>query len=368
MICLSARAISDRRYVSTAENRPLGGLLQYYLAMGTDLSKLIERIPKAELHLHIEGTLEPELMMALAQRNQIDLPYADVEEIRRAYEFSDLQSFLDIYYAGAAVLVTEQDFYDLTRAYLERAARDNVRHVEIFFDPQTHTERGIEFSTVINGIHRALQDGEANLGITFRMIMCFLRHLSAADAMNTLEAALPHKNRIHAVGLDSSEVGHPPSKFIDVFDRARDEGFLTVAHAGEEGPPEYIWQALDLLQVERIDHGVRAIEDAKLVARLVEEQIPLTVCPLSNLKLRVFNTLEEHNLKKLLDAGLCVTINSDDPAYFGGYVGENFRRTQVALGLSADDIYTLAKNSFTASFLGDEDKRRYIEELDLAMV
>jgi len=332
-----------------------------------DLAKLIERIPKAELHLHIEGTLEPELMLALAQRNQIDLPYADVEEIRRAYEFSDLQSFLDIYYAGAAVLVTEQDFYDLTRAYLERAASDNVRHVEIFFDPQTHTERGIEFSTVLNGIHRALRDGEADLGVTFRLIMCFLRHLSAADAMATLVAALPHKQHIHAVGLDSSEVGHPPSKFTAVFDRARDEGFLTVAHAGEEGPPEYIWQALDLLQVERIDHGVRALEDTKLVARLVEEQIPLTVCPLSNLKLRVFNTLEEHNLKKLLDAGVCVTINSDDPAYFGGYVAENFRRSQAALGLSADDIYTLAKNSFNASFLGDGDKKRCIAELDLAM-
>ncbi len=332
-----------------------------------DLAKLIERIPKAELHLHIEGTLEPELMMTLAQRNQIDLPYADVEEIRRAYEFSDLQSFLDIYYAGAAVLITEQDFYDLTRAYLERAASDNIRHVEIFFDPQTHTERGIEFSTVINGIHRALQDGEADLGITFRLIMCFLRHLSAADAMDTLEAALPYKKHIHAVGLDSSEVGHPPSKFIDVFDRARDEGFLTVAHAGEEGPPEYIWEALDLLHVERIDHGVRVIEDPKLVARLVERQVPLTVCPLSNLKLRVFDTLEEHNLRKLLDAGLCVTINSDDPAYFGGYINENFRQSQAALGLGADDIYVLAKNSFLASFISDEDKARFVAELDLAI-
>jgi adenosine deaminase len=335
--------------------------------MDVDLSKLIERIPKAELHLHIEGTLEPELMLALAQRNQIDLPYADVEEIRRAYEFSDLQSFLDIYYAGAAVLVTEQDFYDLTWAYLERAASDNVRHVEIFFDPQTHTDRGISFATVIDGIHRALQDGEAKLNITYRLIMCFLRHLSADDAMNTLEEALPHKSRIHAVGLDSSEVGHPPSKFVAAFDRAREKGFLTVAHAGEEGPPEYIWEALDLLKVERIDHGVRAIEDARLVARLVDEQIPLTVCPLSNLKLRVFNTLEEHNLKELLDAGLCVTINSDDPAYFGGYIGENFLRSQKALGLNTEDIYALAKNAFVASFMSDEDKRRHIEELDLAM-
>ena len=334
---------------------------------GMDLSKLIDRIPKAELHLHIEGTLEPELMMMLAQRNQIDLPYADVEEIRRAYEFSDLQSFLDIYYAGAAVLVTEQDFYDLTWAYLKRAASDNVRHVEIFFDPQTHTDRGISFATVIDGIYRALQDGETNLNITFKLIMCFLRHLSADDAMNTLAEALPHKSRIHAVGLDSSEVGHPPSKFMTVFDRAREEGFLTVAHAGEEGPPEYIWEALDLLKVERIDHGVRAIEDAKLVARLVDEQMPLTVCPLSNLKLRVFNTLKEHNLKELLDAGLCVTINSDDPAYFGGYIGENFLRSQKALGLNTEDIYALAKNAFVASFMSDEDKRRHIEELDLAM-
>ena len=332
-----------------------------------DLSNLIERIPKAELHLHIEGTLEPEQMLALAQRNEIDLPYANVDEIRRAYEFSDLQSFLDIYYAGAAVLITEQDFYDLTWAYLERAARDNVRHVEIFFDPQTHTDRGISFATVIDGIHRALQDGEAKLNITYRLIMCFLRHLSADDAMKTLEEALPHKNRIHAVGLDSSEVGHPPSKFVAVFDRARNEGFLTVAHAGEEGPPEYIWQALDLLRVERIDHGVRALEDADLVTRLVDKQVPLTVCPLSNIKLRVFDTLKEHNLKELLRAGLCVTINSDDPAYFGGYIGENFRQCQQALDLSAEDIYTLAKNAFIASFLNTADKNHCIAELDAAM-
>ncbi len=332
-----------------------------------DLAKLIERIPKAELHLHIEGTLEPELMLALARRNQIDLPYSDVDEIRRAYEFSDLQSFLDIYYAGAAVLITGQDFYDLTWAYLERAASDNVRHVEIFFDPQTHTDRGVSFDTVIDGIHRALQDGEAKLDISFGLIMCFLRHLSAAAAMATLEEALAHKNRICAVGLDSSEFGHPPAKFADVFDRARDEGFLTVAHAGEEGPPEYIWEALDVLKVERIDHGVRALEDAELVTRLVEDQVPLTVCPLSNIKLRVFNTLEEHNLKKLLRAGLCATINSDDPAYFGGYIGENFQQSQRALNLSADDIYALAKNAFTASFLRDEDKSRYMAELDVAM-
>jgi adenosine deaminase len=313
-----------------------------------DLTALIHRIPKAELHLHIEGTLEPELMMTLARRNGVDIPYASVDEIRSAYEFSDLQSFLDIYYAGAQVLLEEQDFYDLTWEYLERAASDNVRHVEIFFDPQTHTERNIGFATVIDGIYRALQDGETKLGITFELIMCFLRHLSAADAQATLEEALPHKDRIRAVGLDSSEVGHPPAKFVEVFDRARNEGFLTVAHAGEEGPPEYIREALDLLKVERIDHGVRSLEDPALVERLVEAQTPLTVCPLSNVKLRVFDTLADHNLGKLLEAGLCATINSDDPAYFGGYVGENFLQTQRALELSEEEIVTLARNSFAA--------------------
>jgi adenosine deaminase len=329
-----------------------------------DLTTLIQNIPKAELHLHIEGTLEPELMMKLAQRNGVEIPFASVAEIRSAYEFSDLQSFLDIYYAGARVLLQEQDFYDLTWAYLERAANDNVRHTEIFFDPQTHTERGIKFDTVLNGICGALQDGESRLGITFELIMCFLRHLSAADAMAILEEAIPHKNRIRAVGLDSSEVGHPPSKFVDVFDRAREEGFLTVAHAGEEGPPEYIWEALDLLKVQRIDHGVRSLEDPKLVTRLANEQVPLTVCPLSNVKLRVFETLEEHNLKRLLDAGLCATINSDDPAYFGGYIGENFLQTQAALNLSADDIQMLARNSFTASFLNDKETGQHLETID----
>ena len=329
-----------------------------------NLTSLIQRIPKAELHLHIEGTLEPELMMKLAQRNKVEIPYASVDEVRNAYEFSDLQSFLDIYYAGAQVLLEEQDFYDLTWAYLERAAIDNVRHVEIFFDPQTHTERGISFDTVINGISGALQDGESKLGITFELIMCFLRHLSAEDAMTTLQEALPHKKQIRAVGLDSSEVGHPPAKFAEVFGQARHEGFLTVAHAGEEGPPEYIWEALDLLKVERIDHGVRSLEDPALVERLAKEQIPLTVCPLSNVKLRVFDTLQEHNLKELLDAGLCATINSDDPAYFGGYIGDNFLQTQQALNLGIDDIRTLAKNSFTASFLSEEEKERHLVEID----
>ena len=328
-----------------------------------DLAKLIKELPKAELHLHIEGTLEPELMMRLAKRNGVHIPYDSVEEIRRAYEFTDLQSFLDIYYAGAQVLVTEQDFYDLTWAYLTRAAADNVRHVEIFFDPQTHTERGIAFTTVLEGICGALEAGKTQLGITFRLIMCFLRHLSADAAMQTLQSSFSCKDRIHAVGLDSSEVGHPPSKFVSVFDRARKEGYLTVAHAGEEGPPEYIWQALDLLKVERIDHGVRCLEDPALVNKLVDEQIPLTVCPLSNIKLRVFDTLEDHNLKQLLDAGICATVNSDDPAYFGGYIGENLLRVQQALDLNADDIVTLAENAFAASFLSDEDKRRHIAEI-----
>ncbi|MDH3616767.1 MAG: adenosine deaminase [Gammaproteobacteria bacterium] len=332
-----------------------------------DLTSLIQRIPKAELHLHIEGTLEPELMMTLAQRNRIKLPYASVDEIRDAYNFSDLQSFLDIYYAGAQVLREQQDFYDLTWAYLERAAEDNVRHVEIFFDPQTHTERNVEFATVIEGVYGALQDGRTRLGITFRLIMCFLRHLSADDAQVTLDDALPFKDKIHAVGLDSSEVGHPPSKFVDVFDRARNEGFLTVAHAGEEGPPAYIRQALDLLKVQRVDHGVRCLEDPELVERLVDEQIPLTVCPLSNVKLRVFDALEQHNLKLLLQRGLCATINSDDPAYFGGYIGENYLQTQRALDLSAADIHALTKNAFTASFLDDADKQRYVAELDREM-
>lgn len=329
-----------------------------------EIDTLIRNIPKAELHLHIEGTLEPEMMLELSRRNQIPIPYATVEEIRNAYDFSDLQSFLDIYYAGAKVLIGEQDFYDLTFAYLQRAAADNVRHVEIFFDPQTHTERGISFKTTIDGIHRALQDGESKLGITFEIIMCFLRHLSAEDCMATLLQALPFKSKIRAVGLDSSEAGHPPSKFTDVFTRARAENFLTVAHAGEEGPPAYIREALDLLHVARIDHGVRSLEDPALVERLAREQIPLTVCPLSNVKLCVFDTLENHNLKKLLDAGLCVTINSDDPAYFGGYIGENFLQTQKALGLDLDDIGTLAKNSFSASFLCERDKARHITDIE----
>jgi len=330
----------------------------------TNYQSLIATLPKAELHLHIEGSLEPELMMALAERNNIQLPFRSVEEVRAAYNFSDLQSFLDIYFAGGAVLLHEQDFFDLTWAYLERASADNVCHVEIFYDPQSHTDRGVSFETVLQGIHRALLAGEAQLGISFRLILCFLRHLSAESAMATLQEALPYKDLICGVGLDSSEVGYPPSLFKTVFDAARSEGFVTVAHAGEEGPPEYVWQALDMLKVSRIDHGVRCMEDPALVHKLVKDQTPLTVCPLSNLKLKVVETLEEHNLKKMMDAGLCVTINSDDPAYFGGYINENFLQTQAALNLSATEICTLAKNSIIASFLDTERKHTLTKKIE----
>ena len=328
------------------------------------LNAAISRLPKVELHMHIEGSLEPELMFELAERNGIKLPWGSVEEIREAYEFSDLQSFLDIYYAGADVLRTEQDFFDLTWAYLERCRSDKVRHTEIFFDPQTHTDRGIAFATVIKGITRALDEGREQLGISSQLIMCFLRHLSAEAAMETLEQALPWRQRIVAVGLDSSEKGHPPAKFQAVFDRARSEGFLTVAHAGEEGPADYIRQALDLLKVRRIDHGVRCVEDPDLVARLVAEQVPLTVCPLSNIKLCVFDRLEDHNLKELLQAGVCVTINSDDPAYFGGYIGENFSATASALKLSLHDIDRLARNAVQAAFLDADRREDLLIELD----
>ncbi len=329
-----------------------------------DLETFIRNIPKAELHLHIEGTLEPELMFEIAQRNHIALRFATVDDLRKAYRFHNLQSFLDIYYEGARVLLCEQDFFDLTWAYLERAAKEHVRHVEMFFDPQTHTDRGVPFETVIGGIHRALQEAGRGLRISSRLIMCFLRHLSADSAMQTLDASLRFKDWIVAVGLDSSEMGHPPRKFIEVFDRARAEGYLTVAHAGEEGPPDYIWQALDLLKVSRIDHGVRCLEDPKLVQRLATGRIPLTVCPLSNVTLRVFATLEEHNLKKLLDLGLLVTVNSDDPAYLGGYLTENLLASQKALGLTRDDIYMLVRNSFETSFLRLEEKQSLIGELD----
>ncbi len=335
------------------------------MSLSPETSKsFIQDMPKAELHIHIEGSLEPEMMFELAERNGVALRYASAEVARRAYDFGDLQSFLDLYYEGMQVLLHEQDFYDLTRAYLQKVSEQNVRHTEIFFDPQAHTDRGVPFEAVVSGIHRALVDGEQQLGISSELIMCFLRHLSAEEAMETFRTALPFGDRIVAVGLDSSEVGHPPRDFKAVFDQAREHGFLTVAHAGEEGPPEYIWQALDDLKVSRIDHGVRCVEDPKLVERLREEQIPLTVCPLSNVKLRVFDSIKDHNLKRMLDLGLRVTVNSDDPAYFGGYVDENFNAAQEGLHLSRDDIYQLTKNSFQASFLDAERKQRLLDELD----
>ena len=332
--------------------------------MAGDPGAFARQLPKAELHLHIEGTLEPELMFELARRNGVPLSYASVDELRRAYVFSDLQSFLDIYYAGCQVLLKERDFYDLTWAYLARAAAQGVRHAEIYFDPQTHTDRGVPFETVITGIHRALDDGRERLQVTSGLILCFLRDLSVESATQTLTEALPYREWILAVGLDSAEVGHPPSKFEAVYNRSREEGLRAVAHAGEEGPPAYIWEALDLLHAERIDHGVRCADDARLVERLVEERIPLTVCPLSNVKLRVFPTLRQHNLKQLLDRGLLVTVNSDDPAYFGGYVGDNFAASTTALGLSREQLLALARNSFAASFLPDNQKRAYLAEVD----
>lgn len=321
-------------------------------------------LPKAELHLHLEGSLEPELAFELAERNGIRLPYKDIESLRQAYQFSDLQSFLDIYYQGAQALVTEQDFHDLTLAYLDRVAAQNVKHVEVFFDPQTHTDRGIEFGTVVDGIHAALSDAESTLGISSNLILCFLRHLPEQAAMETLEQAKPFRDKIAGVGLDSSEKGHPPLKFQRVFQQAAREGYLRVAHAGEEGPPSYIWEALQLLDVARIDHGVRCIEDPELVAHLAEKRIPLTVCPLSNVKLCVFPKLANHNLKKLMDRNLCITINSDDPAYFGGYLEENFVQTQKALQLSEHEIWSLVRNGFEASFLPEEKKQLWYRELD----
>ena len=328
------------------------------------MRSFIEGIPKAELHLHIEGSLEPGLMFALGQRNGIDMPFNSVEDVRAAYRFTNLQSFLDIYYQGAKLLVTEQDFYDMTWAYLQKCREQNVRHTEIFFDPQTHTDRGIAFDIVINGIHQALTDAQELYGMTTGLILCFLRHLSAEAAMDTLDMALPHGDKIIAVGLDSSELGHPPEKFAAVFERALCEGLLGVAHAGEEGPPQYIWGALDALKVSRIDHGVRCEEDDALVERLAKQQIPLTVCPLSNTALKVYQHMAEHNLKRLLDRGLCITINSDDPAYFGGYMNENLFAIAEALDLTRGDITALMGNGFRASFLPDQKINHYLEELD----
>ncbi|RON32556.1 adenosine deaminase [Pseudomonas lini] len=308
----------------------------------------LNALPKAELHLHLEGSLEPELLFALAERNKIALPWSDVETLRKAYAFNNLQEFLDLYYQGADVLRTSQDFYDLTWAYLLRCKAQNVIHTEPFFDPQTHTDRGIPFEVVLNGIAAALKDGEQQLGITSGLILSFLRHLSEDEAQKTLDQALPFRDAFVAVGLDSSEMGHPPSKFQRVFDRARNEGFLTVAHAGEEGPPEYIWEALDLLKIQRIDHGVRAIEDERLMQRIIDEHIPLTVCPLSNTKLCVFDHMSQHNILDMLERGVKVTVNSDDPAYFGGYVTENFHALYTDLGMTQDQAKRLAQNSLDA--------------------
>jgi adenosine deaminase len=332
--------------------------------MDAELRKQLEGMPKAELHMHIEGSLEPELIFTLAERNKVQLHYPSVEALRKAYAFTDLQSFLDIYYAGASVLLQEQDFYDMTWAYLQRARANNVRHAEIFFDPQTHTERGVAFGTVINGIDRALRDARIQWGMSSALIMCFLRHLSEEDAFATLEQALPYRDKFIGVGLDSSERGHPPEKFARVFARCRELGLHLVAHAGEEGPPEYIRTALDVLHVERIDHGVRCLEDAELTQRLAREKMPLTVCPLSNIKLRVFDKTSDHNLVRLLDAGLMVTVNSDDPAYFGGYVNENYYQMFEALPLRREHAQLLARNSFAASFLEPAVKQRYLDEVN----
>ena len=321
-------------------------------------------MPKAELHIHIEGSLEPEMMFEIAGRNGIALGYASVDEARKAYDFTDLQSFLDLYYEGMRVLLYERDFYELTWAYLEKAASQGVRHAEIFFDPQAHTDRGVAFETVITGIHRALLEGEQRLGVSSHLILCFLRHLSAEQATQTLHEALPYKEWIVGVGLDSSEVGHPPQDFKAVFEEAARYGFLRVAHAGEEGPPEYIWQALDDLGAVRIDHGVRCMEDQDLVERLKEEQVPLTVCPLSNVRLRGFPSMEDHPVKRMLAERLCVTVNSDDPAYFGGYVADNFIAVRDELGFTRAGCRKVAENSFKASFLGEGEKRRLLAELE----
>jgi adenine deaminase len=331
------------------------------------LPELLRRIPKAELHIHIEGSLEPEMIFKLAQRNGVSIPYASVEDLRKAYAFTNLQSFLDIYYAGASVLLKELDFYDMAWAYLEKAALDNVIRAEIFFDPQTHTARGVSMSTVINGLSRACKEAKAGLGVDAELILCFLRHLSEQEAFETLEAALPYRDHFVGVGLDSSEVGHPPEKFAKVFAKCKELGFRLVAHAGEEGPPEYIWSALDILKVERIDHGVQSTRDAALMQRLAKDRIPLTVCPLSNQKLKVFPDLRDHSLSKLLDSGLCAMINSDDPAYFGGYMNDNWLATFSALGLDASHAVQLAKNSFEASFCDAAIKRNYMDRVSTAV-
>ena len=328
------------------------------------LDNLIKRLPKCELHIHIEGSLEPELMFALARRNGVRLKYPSVEALRQAYHFGNLQDFLDLYYQGMSVLITEQDFYDLAWAYLERAHADNVRHVEMFFDPQGHTSRGIAFATVIDGLHRAISDARHKLGVEASLIMCFLRHLDEADAQRTLDTALAFKDRIVGVGLDSSELGNPPSKFKHVFARARDAGFFLTAHAGEEGPASYVWEALDILGVARIDHGNHSLDDGALVGRLAREQVPLTVCPLSNLRLRVVTDLAHHPLRRMLDRGLMATVNSDDPAYFGGYVNQNYLAVSDALALGRDEIAMIVRNGIKASLMTPPAKDKALAEVD----
>jgi len=325
---------------------------------------MIYEFPKTELHLHIEGTFEPELMFEIAQRNKTKLPYESIEEVKRAYRFTDLQSFLDIYYNAMSVLVHERDFYDLTMAYLKKASSQGVRHSEIFFDPQAHTNRNVPFETVVNGICQALDDGQKKLNISSKLIMCFLRDLSADSAMEALDKATSFKGKIFAVGLDSKELGNPPKKFQEVFKRARDAGFVAVAHAGEEAPPEYVWEALDLLGVSRVDHGYHSLEDPKLIERLVKEQIPMTACPLASVGVAYFESMDKFPIKKMLDLGLLVMLNSDDPAYFGGYVAENYRAVTTAVGLSERDVVALLKNSFKASFLDQSTKQRYVTEID----
>ena len=329
----------------------------------SEIIEFIKKSPKAELHLHIEGTLEPELMFDLAKRNNIKIPYSNVDEVKSAYNFSNLETFLNIYYEGSKVLINEQDFFDLTWSYAVKCREDNIVHTEIFFDPQAHLSRGVKFETIINGINNALLKANKEFGLTYKIIMCFLRHLDEKSAFKVLDQAIEHKDKIIAVGLDSSEKGNPPSKFKNVFKKAIKEGFLTVAHAGEEGPPEYIWEAINLLEVKRIDHGVQCLKDEKLTKELIKKQIPLTVCPLSNIKLCVFKNLKEHNLKDMLNAGLMVMVNSDDPAYFGGYLNENLVKSQAALNLSKNELKTLIINSFKSSFLSEEKKMQWIKKI-----
>ena len=329
-----------------------------------NIKDLIKALPKAELHLHLEGSLEPEMMFALAQRNGVTLKYSSVEDIRAAYDFSNLQDFLDLYYQGMGVLLKEADFYDLTAAYLDRVAADNVRHVEVFFDPQAHMERGVRFDTVLDGIEGALKDGEARHGISYKLIMCILRHLPEADALDLWDVATPHLSRIHGIGLDSSEIGHPPSKFERVFAKARNAGLKVVAHAGEEGPPDYVWEAIELLKIDRIDHGNAAAKDSKLIEAIKARGLTLTMCPLSNQRLCVTPDLKDNPLADLLRAGVSVTVNSDDPSYFGGYVNDNYIAITEALNLSSDDIITLAKNSFNGAFLSDAAKGKHLAEIE----